>query len=370
LGLVASLALAFAILSCGPIRNASSDSNTPVAAADSNKSNPNANANPQQQPGEVPESKATSANRSSWPLVLAVIYSIAIVFASLAGGWLPLMVRLTHTRLQISMSLCGGLMLGIGLFHMLPHSVAVLGSLDHSLDRAVWWMVTGLLAMFFLIRAFHFHQHEPAGIPHSETDAHVHDHEHDRGHKHAHSHAANRHPAERLSWIGVVLGLGLHTLLDGIALAASVEADGAHGDEWLLGVGTFLAILLHKPLDAMPVSILMTAGQASGRLKHIVNGAFALLCPLGVAMFFLGISHFSAHQTTIVGCALAFSAGVFVCISLSDLLPELEFHAHDRLKLSIALLVGVALAYAIGFLEPEHAHEPGAAAAHVDHDGH
>ncbi len=48
-----------------------------------------------------------------------------------------------------------------------------------------------------------------------------------------------------------------------------------------------------------------------------------------------------------VGCGLAFSAGVFLCISLSDLLPELEFHAHDRVVLSLALIAGIALAYAI-----------------------
>jgi len=297
---------------------------------------------------------------SHWPQILAGIYCVAVVLASLAGGWLPLMVRLTHTRLQVSMSLCGGLMLGIGLLHMLPHSVAVLDSLD----RAVWWMMAGLLTMFFLIRAFHFHQHEPTAarqteIPHQhEAGDHVHD------HAPGHSHAHHRPPTERLSWIGLALGLGIHTLIDGMALAASVQVDAAHGGTGLLGFGTFLAILLHKPLDAVPISILMQARHASSRLTHIVNGAFAAFCPAGVAMFFLGFERFTEHQSAIVGCALAFSAGVFLCISLSDLLPELEFHAHDRLKLSLALLIGVAVAYAIGFVEPEHAHSHHAA----DHD--
>ena len=104
------------------------------------------------------ESHTGVATSSRWPLILAGIYCVAVVLASLAGGWLPLVVRPTHTRLQLSMSFCGGLMLGIGLLHMLPHSVAALGSLDH----AVYWMMAGLLTMFLLIRAFHFHQHEPA----------------------------------------------------------------------------------------------------------------------------------------------------------------------------------------------------------------
>jgi zinc and cadmium transporter len=161
--------------------------------------------------------------------------------------------------------------------------------------------------------------------------------------------------------------MGIHTLIDGMALAASVQVDAAHGDTGLLGFGTFLAILLHKPLDTVPISILMRSRQASSRLTHVVNGAFAAFCPAGVAMFFLGFERFSEHQAAIVGCALAFSAGVFLCISLSDLLPELEFHAHDRLKLSLALLIGVAAAYAIGYVEPEHAHGHAATPAHA-HD--
>jgi hypothetical protein len=41
---------------------------------------------------------------------------------------------------------------------------------------------------------------------------------------------------------------------------------------------------------------------------------------------------------------------------LSDLLPEMEFHAHNRLQLTIALLGGILLAYGITFLEPVHLH--------------
>jgi zinc and cadmium transporter len=48
------------------------------------------------------------------------------------------------------------------------------------------------------------------------------------------------------------------------------------------------------------------------------------------------------------------SAGVFICISLSDLLPEVQFHSHDRARLTIALLAGVIAAYGVGLMEPEH----------------
>jgi hypothetical protein len=34
----------------------------------------------------------------------------------------------------------------------------------------------------------------------------------------------------------------------------------------------------------------------------------------------------------------------------------MEFHAHNRLRLTAALLAGILLAYGITFLEPAHLH--------------
>ena len=164
------------------------------------------------------------------------------------------------------------------------------------------------------------------------------------------------------SWIGLGAGLALHTLIDGIALAASVAAATAPDQSaglQLLGVGTFLAVVLHKPLDAMSITSVMLAGGALPRARQIVNLAFAGMCPLGAAAFYLGVQQVTGHQEAVVGLALGFAAGVFLCISLADILPEVQFHSHDRFKLSAALLSGVLLAYAIGFVEPGHQHEPG-----------
>jgi zinc and cadmium transporter len=68
----------------------------------------------------------------------------------------------------------------------------------------------------------------------------------------------------------------------------------------------------------------------------------------------------AATQRWYVACALAFSAGTFLCISLSDLLPELQFHQHDRVKLSAALLLGLAVAHGAAWLETAagHTHPP------------
>jgi zinc and cadmium transporter len=298
-----------------------------------------------------------------------LFYSLFILLASLAGGWISLVGRLTHTRTQLLMSFVAGLMLGVGLFHMLPHAAYETGSLD----RTVWWAMIGLLMMFFLQRFFHFHQHGPTEMglheddPYADAREHAacdHDHDHDRARIQSaigHHHHASSH-GHALNWVGMTAGLTIHTLLDGIALAASVEAEAtAPAAVGLFGLGTFLAIVLHKPLDAMAITALMVAGGWPPLARHLVNGLFALVVPLGAGLFYLGVRQVSADEHAVVGCALAFSAGTFLCISLSDLLPEVQFHTHDRIKLSLALLAGIAASYAIGFLESaghNHLHLP------------
>jgi zinc and cadmium transporter len=297
--------------------------------------------------------------------LLLLVYCGVVVLASLAGGALPGLVKLTHRRMQLVMSFVGGLMLGVALLHLLPHSLAEQGSVD----RAAGWTLGGLLTMFLLIRVFHVHAHEH-GDTSDVVDEHRHEHDHagpcdHPRHDHDHTHesaAAGQHP---FSWFGLAFGLSLHTLIDGLALGAAVvaEADEEHGFA-LFGLGTFLAVALHKPLDALSITSLMAAGGWSKRAIRLANGAFALMCPLGAIGFVLGVPELFSEQHLAIGCALAFAAGVFLCISLADLLPEVAFHAHDRLRLTLALFLGVALAWGIGFLEPEHSHEAHETHAH------
>lgn len=320
----------------------------------------------------------TPAVNTAW--VQLTVYSVLVIAASVLGGLLPGLMRLTHTRLQMMMSLIGGLMLGVGMLHQLPHAVVILNQtgMTHALDWAMIWMLVGLVSMFFMLRMFHFHNHDsfdedvPAGEhSHAHDHSHDHGHDHDHDHRHDHDHSADEHHPrpQATSWMGVTFGLSLHTITDGLALAAHVEADTRHIAGLLLpGIGTFLGIALHKPLDSLSITSLMSAAGWSKAARHAVNFAYAMLVPLGIVLFHLGLRSMSAQQNLFVGTALAFSAGVFVCIALSDLLPEVQFHSHDRVRLSLALVVGLVAAWAIGFLEPEHTHAP--AAHSEDEHGH
>jgi zinc and cadmium transporter len=102
----------------------------------------------------------------------------------------------------------------------------------------------------------------------------------------------------------------------------------------------------------MAVSTLMAAGGCSRFARHLLNALFALVTPAGAILFYAGASHFVGANPAFLGCALAFCAGTFLCISCADLLPELQFHSHDRLKLSLALAAGLGIAILIGQLGP------------------
>jgi zinc and cadmium transporter len=282
------------------------------------------------------------------PGCLLVIYCVLVLLASLAGGWLLLAIHLTHTRLQMAVSFVAGLMLGIALLHFLPDADEQL----HSLDRTVKWMLGGFLVMFFVQRFFHFHHHDlPEGDP---EDCCEHEHAHgdqNHGHDHdEHAHTLADKSAKQLSWVGTALGLTLHSLLDGLALAAAVAA-GAQGHARLAGLGVALVVILHKPFDAMAVSTLMAASGKSHFSRHVLNGLFALASPIGAVLFYFGANHLVGGNVPVLGYALAFCAGSFLCIASSDLLPELQFHSHDRFKLSAALMAGLAVAVIIGQFE-------------------
>ena len=262
------------------------------------------------------------------PVATLSLYCALIAAAAWLGGWLPSRVKLGHTRLEVVMSYVSGLMLGVALLQMLPHAAHQL----HSLRVSVNWMLGGILVMFLLIRVFHVHAHADPG----EDDGHPCKH-HDNTHEH------------KMSWTGLMIGLGIHSLIDGIALAAAVSA-GARGDSPVpfVALATFLAIVLHKPLDSLTIVSVMAKGGWSHRARKWATIAYSLTVPLGALVFYLGLRDAAAGT---LGAALAFSAGMFLCIALADLLPEIQFHHHDRIMLSTALLLGVLSAYAIGLLE-------------------
>jgi len=298
------------------------------------------------------------------------LFCLAVVAVSLLGGLLPLATVLSHTRLQVYLSASAGVMLGAAFFHMMPEAVT-LGS-----PGVLRWSAAGLIALFLLERFFAFHHHESPAVPDDPCPPHRHEHPGGRGHSaglvDASAPGGGPSPTKgtSLHWGAAVFGLAAHSLAGGVALASAAAAGGGEragggaGDHAgsVLGPaawGVFLATVVHKPADALTVVSLMLRAGAPRPLAHLVNLAFALMIPAGVALFFIGADWLGPGAAAgLTASALAFSAGTFLCIALSDLLPELQFHAHDRLKLSAALLGGLLLMAAASAWEGPGADAP------------
>lgn len=282
------------------------------------------------------------------PLLLLALYGVALVASSLLGGGLPRYFAMTHTRAQLAMSLVSGVMLGIAFLHLLPHALGASQG-EHGVTSTMTWTVLGLVVMLLLLRLLHFHQPDYPGQP---SSCH---------HDHADELVAVD-AAAPVSWRGVLLGLVVHTFIDGMALGAAMAGAPNRHEDTVLGLGIFLAILLHKPLDALSITALMKAGGASRSARNIANLVFAFVCPVAALLVYLLLDRTGGLRDVALAPALAFSAGAFICIALGDLLPEVQFHSHDRIKLTLVFLLGIALAYLMEMAAPQHSHALGTAA--------
>lgn len=318
-------------------------------------------------------------NDLSW----LAVYSGLVLLASLLGGWLPFLGQVSHSRLQLYLSGSAGVMLGASFFHVMPEAMELAGA------NFGWYMSLGVIGLFCIERFIAPHSHEIDGHGSGGHHHPPHGHEHSPDcahHEHHHPPHEGKEPravAPAIAGWMAVLGLTIHTFMNGVGLAGAVDADLFHGADGAVpseslggfampGLSMFLAIILHKPADALAISTVLSRKRVSARLILLVQLGFALMVPIGALLFRLttgGIEE--GLQTELTGFALAFSAGTFLFIALSDLLPEVQFHRHDRLALFAALVAGVVLMGGIGYLEGHgHGDAEGEGHGHGHHHHH
>ncbi len=266
---------------------------------------------------------------------LLVFSCLILTLVSLLGGWIPSLFKITPFRLQSAMGLVAGFMVGIAILHLLPHSVVIRND-KNGLEVVTLWLIVGLVTMFVMIRSFHFHQY---GHPLTYIDL-----------PQEGSNASEVHVS--YSWIGVALGFSIHSFLEGVALAATIQVESLYSGSFpWIWLGVLAVILLHKPLDSMSISFLIKAGNWKSSINHLVNVLFALMCPFGALIFYFGVGEFFELNPEILSSIMAFAAGAFICIALSDLLPEAHQNRHYRFTLTIMFLGGVLLSYFLRIIE-------------------
>jgi zinc and cadmium transporter len=227
----------------------------------------------------------------------------------------------------VLLSFSAGVMLGAAFFHMIPEAVEGAG------PGVASFVLVGFLVLFLLERFVLVHAcAEPGPVPHVATPGHP---------AHPHVHGDGTGCEVHTMGLAAFIGLSVHTAIDGFAL-------GAASGKQALGLLVFLAILAHKIPNAFSLSAILRHEGYSRRKALAMNAAFALMVPLGAGIY-LALRDL-VHAETFTSYALAASAGTFLHLAFSDILPELHRRKAVRLPVGVALFAGVALMWALHFL--------------------
>ena len=137
-----------------------------------------------------------------------------------------------------------------------------------------------------------------------------------------HCHELNCHDHPKHLGTMNLIGDGVHNLIDGTLIAASYLVSIP------LGVTTTLAVIFHEiPQELGDFGVLLHSGFSKKRALYL-NFASACAAILGALI----VTCLGYASTELINWLIPFTAGGFIYISLSDLIPEL--HKEQGLKSS------------------------------------
>mgnify|MGYP001801393698 CR=1 FL=1 len=254
------------------------------------------------------------------PWIAAVGSVLLVSLVSLVGlvtlSWRA--VRLER-MVFLLVALAVGAMLGSAVLHLIPEAYHQLGD-----GRLVGGLVLAGMMAFFVLEKFLHWQHDHGMTRHAAACVADED--------HAHEVPAPVKPFALMNLVGDAA----HNLIDGMVIAAaylvSIPA----------GIVTTIAVLLHElPQEIGDFGVLVYGGM-SRRRALALNFASGLIGVIGdVIALVIGarVEAFGAYL-------LPITAGSFLYIAGSDLIPELHHHSHPAIK-SVwqfaMILLGIAL---------------------------
>jgi len=212
----------------------------------------------------------------AWSLLATVLISVM----SLSG--LPLVylgLRRRQALVGILVALAAGALMGGALLHMLPEASEGIGALG-----AGWMTLLGFSLFFFTERALRW--------------------------SHCHKHGCEVHPVAYLN----LLGDGVHNFFDGVIIAAAFLAG--------LGPGlivSFLVLAHEIPQEIGDLGVLVHAGLRL-RAAALLNLSTAMLAVGGALIGYYALE----EALSAIPYVFAISAGGFLYIAASDLIPELH----------------------------------------------
>lgn len=247
-----------------------------------------------------------------------LLFNLIGSIISLFGGILLLLnKKFAHSISHYLSSFAAGTLLGAAFFDLLPEA---LEESEHSGITSLTlfaWVLAGILFFFLIERFLHWSHH------HGYED-----------------HEIKGRPTVPL----VIIGDTIHNFIDGVAIAATFTLSIP------LGIITTFAVGAHEiPQEIGDFGILLKNGLKRKKII-IINVLSALASFLGALLAF----YFAEQIEGLTAILLAITAGFFLYIALSDLIPEIHHENKKGLALweTIFLVSGAVLMYfAIFFLE-------------------
>lgn len=223
-----------------------------------------------------------------------MVYALAAAGANVVGALaVTSRTRWSVRALETMIAFAAGFMISVSVTDLLPEAIE-----RHGRSAAVV-----ALAGYLLV---HFTQHTLASHFHFGEET---------------------HEVSELVSLSALVGLLLHTFVDGVAIASAFQVSQE------LGVLVFVAILLHKFPEGLAISSLFLAAGASRARALLAAAALGLATLVGVAV---------TGSTPLLGeYGLALAAGVTLYVAASNLVPEFQAKRGWRLPLSFFAGCGI-----------------------------
>ena len=235
-------------------------------------------------------------------LANVIIYSFLAGLATIFGIYLVRRFEnLVKKNIVFLISFAIGVLLSTAFFHLLPESI------DLTPQKWFYWTL-GVIIFLYLI--------EHSIIIHSCREE-----------------KCEIHTLGTIS----LLGLGFHSLVDGIIIGAGF------GISFTLGLLTSLAVIFHETAEGTFTYTLLIQDNVSRDKALLYSFLVALATPFGAISTFLILEKISPEA---LGALLAIASGSFIYIGASDLIPE----THKKFNfLNIFLVIlGIFFVFTIG----------------------
>lgn len=220
-----------------------------------------------------------------------LVYAVVAAAANLLGAAAVVgRSRWSARALDAMLAFAAGFMIAVALVDLLPEA------LQRGGHRAALVALAGYLAVHITqhVIGTHFHFGE-------ET-----------------------HDVSEAVSVAALVGLLLHTFVDGVAVASGFGVGGA------VGALVFTGVILHKVPEGLAISSLfLAAGQGRGRAL-LAAGALGLATIAGVVL--------TEYVAPLRDHGLALAAGVTLYVGMSNLVPE--FRNRGGWRLSLAFVGG------------------------------